>query len=557
MAGRFFSSGSGSRRRRSARVVGQRLADVGARLVNRGICCAAMRLVPGRFARALALVAGMVSWSWASPCGAQELPRVAGTRGVVVGGLVSDPHVEDVLGLGRVKFHGLIASELSVIGYRVVHASAAANKRDAGLPPLTLIGTVKEEICDDQAPRQCRVAVQWELQDRKGVVTYRTLTRAVDQAETLEKQRRALVEATLHSLLQRRRFALQLTDSQDAPKPAANQPLGFKRCERTATALPQASRAVAAALVFVESGSRLSAGAIVSPDGLILTGANGVEPSAPLFVRLSAEQKLPAEVVKLERAADVALLHVAAHFDTTCLALRDAALASGAPVFGISSQASEDRAISLTASVVQRTGETGRLSWLETDPRIAKIDGGPLLDEEGSVAAVVAAHPAGEPKASVARAIDVPSALSALGIKSAAITDPRLFDLQGQPAPAVGYVRDADDPAFVLARRTTYGTSRDAHVLRTAGVWTAAVGALAVATTWSAFRASDDLTDHEYNRLVVLNGVSWAVFGLGVVGFGVSYVWPEGHDVVAAQSAGRPRLRLGLGAGGFSLSGAL
>jgi hypothetical protein len=322
-------------------------------------------------------------------------------------------------------------------------------------------------------------------------------------------------------------------------------------------ALPQASRAVAAALVLVESGSRLTAGVIVSPDGLIVTGAGGIEPGAPLLVRLSAAQKLAAEVVKLEPGADVALLRVAGHFDSTCLGLRDSALENGAPIFGISSPPSEDRAISLTESVVQKTQAAGKLAQLEVDARIAKLDGGPLLDAEGRVAGVVLARAGtSEPKPS-ARAIDSPSALRTLMIKPAPITDPRLLELQGQPAPAVGYVRDADDPPFVLGRRTTYGTSRTAHTLRTAGLWTAAVGGVAGVVTWTAFLTSHNLSDHAYNRLAVLNGVSWTVMGLGVLGFGVSYAWPEGHDVVAAQSARREPLRIGLSARGISLSGAL
>jgi S1-C subfamily serine protease len=514
-----------------------------------------MRFEPRLFAHALALVAALAGWSWTTPAVAQDLPRVSGTRRVSVAGIGSDAHVQDVLGIARFKFQGVIASELAAIGYRVVDERAASERQAA--PPLTLVGTIKEEVCDEQAPRQCRVAIQWQLEDGKGVVSYRTLTRAVDQSASLDKQRRALVDGALVSLLGRRRFALQLTDKQAAPKPVVNEVLGFKRCERGPTALPQGNRSVAAALVFVESGSRLSAGAIVSPDGMILTGASGLDAQAPLLVRLSAEQKLPAELVKLDASADVALLRVAAHFDTTCLGLRETPLPSGAPVFGISSPPSEDRAISLMESVVQKTLEAGAVSTLETDARVAKLDGGPLLDDQGRVAAVVAARSTKDAKSPLARAVDVPSALRALGVKPAAITDPRLLDLQGQPTPAVGYVRDPDDPPFVLARRTTYGTSRTAHTLRKAGLWTAGAGALAVAVTWASFRSSNDLSTHEYNRLVVLNDLSWGVLGLGVVSFGLSYAWPEGHDVVAAQSARRVPLRIGLGPGGLSLSGQL
>ena len=115
---------------------------------------------------------------------------------------------------------------------------------------------------------------------------------------------------------------------------------------------------MAASLVFVESGSSLARGSIISGDGLILTQARTIDPNAPLRVRFSAEQTLSAQVVALDHDADVALLHVDSHTDTTCLPLRDAPLVAGAAVFGVSSEPSEDSAVSLTGSVVQN-GATG------------------------------------------------------------------------------------------------------------------------------------------------------------------------------------------------------
>ena len=129
------------------------------------------------------------------------------------------------------------------------------------------------------------------------------------------------------------------------------------------------------------------------------------------------------------------------------------------------------------------------ISLLEIDARIARGDGGPLLDDEGRLAAVVSSH-FGQPTASRAHAVDVQTALSALDIKPAAITDPRLLDTPAERAPAVGYVRDRDDPPFVLTKRYTYGTSIMAHRVRTAGFVVAGIGALGVAATWLNFRGN-------------------------------------------------------------------
>jgi S1-C subfamily serine protease len=495
----------------------------------------------------------------ARPLAAQELPHVKGTRPVVVQGLTSDVHNEDLLGLGRTKFQGFIASELASVGYHVWRMSQEPGEREQGPAPLTLVGIVKEELCDEQTPRQCRIAVQWELQDHKGVVAYRTLTRAVDQSAAQARQARELVSGALRSLLLRPRFALQLTDSAEAPRPIT-EPLGFERCSRAEVALPGGARAAAAAYVLVESGSRLAGGAIISPDGLILTEASALDPPAPLFVRLSAQQKLPAEVLTLAQRADVALLHVSGHFDATCLPLRSAPLATGAPLFGVSSPLSEERATSLSGSVVLDVQLRGGLGLVRTDPRIAQAEGAPLFDEAGRLAAIVSGRLLTQDGGTKAQAIDVSSALGALRIEPAAITDPRLLRTPGLSGNVdVHYVRDADDPPFVLTQRYTYGTSGSAHALRRASLWAAGIGALGVMGTWTSFRTSGDLSSSAHSRLVVLNDLSWGLTALGAVGFGVSFALPEAHEVVdvRVQSGQRPRFQLALAPRGVVLSGAL
>jgi S1-C subfamily serine protease len=514
----------------------------------------------GVMLRVLSRCAGVVAFALATcPLRAQELPKVRGTRPVAVQGLVSDVHNEDLLGLGRTKFQGFIASELASVGYHVWRMSQDAGAREQGAAPLTLVGIVKEEICDEQTPRQCRIAVQWELQDRKGVVAYRTLTRAVDQSELRERQTRELVSGALRSLLQRPRFALQLTDAAETSQPLI-EPLGFERCSRADVALPSGARAAAASYVLIESGSRLAGGAIVSPDGLILTEASVLDAKAPLFVRLSAQQKLPADVLTVAPHADVALLHVSGHFDATCLPLRSGPLTTGAPLFGVSSPLSEERATSLNGSVVQELQLRGGVGLVRTDPRIAQAEGAPLFDEAGRLAAVVSGRLLAQDSGTKAQGVDVPSVLAALRLKPAAITDPRLLQTAGlSPNSDIHYVRDADDPPFALTQRYTYGTSSSAHTLRRVSAWTAGVGALGVALTWASFRSSGHLSEHSHNRLVVLNDVSWALTGLGVVGLGASFVWPEPHDVVAVrvQSAQKARFRLAWVGPGVVFSGAL
>jgi len=243
------------------------------------------------------------------------------------------------------------------------------------------------------------------------------------------------------------------------------------------------------------------------------------------------------------------LLRVPAQTDTTCTPLGET-LPQGAAVFGISSEMSEDRAVSLTASVVQKTSASGP----QVDARIARAPGGPLLDGDGRLVAVVV----GEAEAGhTAHATDIDHVLAALNIKPAAITDPRLLDRAVGPAPATHYVRDTDDPPFQMTKIYTYGTGQTARRVRTIGMAATAVGAFGVAATWLSFRANRNMTERAHDRTVLLNGASWVLLGLGALGWGASYAVPEGHDVVAGHSSAQRDLFLRVGVGAVTFGGAL
>lgn len=467
---------------------------------------------------------------------------------LIVDGISVPPHGEDLLGIARLKFHGLIAGELRGAGYVVV------TREEAAAGALTLVGLLKEEICEDQEPPQCRVSLQWQLEDAHGVVVYRTTARAVEQAATLDAERRNLVLATLRSLLQRPRFALALTPSAASPT-RPDETLGFKRCGRPPLELPRAMRGVAAALVHVQSGSDVVAGTIVSGDGLVLTSARSLSEHAPLQVRFMGGQSLPAEIVALEREADVALLHVQAHTDATCVPLREDSPPAGAKVFGVGSDAGQDAALSLSGGSLEKTSRAGSVALLQVDAQIARSEGGPLLDEQGRLVGVISAAHGRPENASSALSVEALSALVALRVRPATATDPRLLPGK-RDVVAWGYVRDADDPPFVLTRRYTFGTSSAAHTLRRTSAVVAVVGALGVGTSWIVYRLNARPSPAAHDRSVIANDLSWIVLGLGAVGLGVSYALPEGHDHVAAESASR-RLFFRVGAAGAELGATL
>lgn len=129
------------------------------------------------------------------------------SRPLAVEGLTTDAKVPDLLGMSRVGFQGVISSELRSVGYLL------AGEDGSALPPLVLVGVIEEQVCDELTPKQCRIAIEWELQQQGGVVVYRTTTRAVEQQPGFEAMRRGLVQGAVRSLLSRRRFTLRLSDA--------------------------------------------------------------------------------------------------------------------------------------------------------------------------------------------------------------------------------------------------------------------------------------------------------------------------------------------------------
>jgi hypothetical protein len=155
----------------------------------------------------------------------------------------------------------------------------------------------------------------------------------------------------------------------------------------------------------------------------------------------------------------------------------------------------------------------------------------------------------------LALAIDARAALGVLGFKPATITDPRL-----DPEPeTAGYVRDSDDPPYILGRRYTYGTSESAHSLRTAGWVSASVGAGGVIFSWFTYRSTRNPSPGARDRFVVVNDLCWGLLALGAIGVGVSYALPEAHEFVPVNVAARPRsqIRVGLTLTGLSIGAEL
>jgi serine protease Do len=170
------------------------------------------------------------------------------------------------------------------------------------------------------------------------------------------------------------------------------------------TALGQLSRDLQAlvaraapSVVGIEQRRGHGSGFVLAPDGYLLTNAHVARGLAPLQVRLSGSEPVPAERVGLDARTDLAVLRVASSGLAPLALAEGAALAPGALVVAIGNPLGFERSVTLgVVSALYRTlpsPDGGALDGLlQTDAAVNPGNsGGPLLSADGEVVGVTTA----------------------------------------------------------------------------------------------------------------------------------------------------------------------
>ena len=140
-----------------------------------------------------------------------------------------------------------------------------------------------------------------------------------------------------------------------------------------------------------EDGSALGSGFIIGADGLIVTNRHVIVSARTVRVRLSDSRELPAKVVGVDAATDIALLKVQAKGlpvlrlgSSENVSVGDAVIAIGNP-YGLGQ--------TVTSGIISARGRTLEedpyIDFLQTDAAINRGNsGGPLLSGDGTVLGV-------------------------------------------------------------------------------------------------------------------------------------------------------------------------
>ncbi len=243
------------------------------------------------------------------------------------------------------------------------------------------------------------MSVDWQLYSRvRNQVVVRVSTHGqsrLDQ-DVPGGAARLITEAfadNLHALAQNPEFRAGV----NLPKPftAGLQTPGRQSPIALAGSLKAGPRKIADAtgsVVMITNDLGTGSGILVSSDGYILTNAHVVGDGTSARVRWSDGLETMAEVVRVARTRDVAIIKTNPR-DRTPLAIKRGAVTPGARVFAIGTPRERAFQNTVSSGVISAERVIDGLRYIQSDVSIsAGSSGGALLDESGSVIGITVSH---------------------------------------------------------------------------------------------------------------------------------------------------------------------
>jgi S1-C subfamily serine protease len=238
------------------------------------------------------------------------------------------------------------------------------------------------------------VIVEWQLYDsfiKKVILDTETAGSWRQTGNSTGVVQRAFRNA-LHALIAMGTLP-KLVATNNAPvaeMPTANSLSITPQSTKVALSLPEDMEKAMDGVVVIRAGQITASGAIVSPNGYILTAAHAVSGVNEVGVVLKNGLELTASVVRIDTIQDVALIKIPGEgHHALGLNFGDAAKI-GSELYAIGAPAGEKLSSSVTHGVVSGYREIGGQKFIQTDASISPGNsGGPLLDKSGKVIGVV------------------------------------------------------------------------------------------------------------------------------------------------------------------------
>jgi len=206
------------------------------------------------------------------------------------------------------------------------------------------------------------------------------------------------------------------TDDDPAPPP-------LKVDYRTASQ-PVRLEDAAKGVVLVRVSGGFGSGAVISPDGYILTNHHVTRNAKRVHIRWADGSETTGEVVRTDPARDVSLIK-AAKAPGAALGLRHRPVEIGEVVYAIGTPLDGELQNTVTRGVVSAKRSIHGLDFIQSDAQVTHGDsGGPLLDASGAVVALTDMGLDPAKGAGLNFFIPIDEALKALGVEPVAAAAP-------------------------------------------------------------------------------------------------------------------------------------
>lgn len=457
--------------------------------------------------------------------------------------VLSAPTLDDITVVNE-KYVLAFLQEMRGLGYRALGGeNLAFAQDDSHKAEFVLGGVLKELECADEAGGTCGIGVEWELLHvRSKTVVYRVMARHEETGlKKMDSTRAAneLLLGALRSLLSRSRFVAALELGPEAAKPAGEPlPLGqIRRCEAAPTDMKRQSDDALRATVVIKTGDGVGSGVIVSPDGLVLTAAH-VATEDEVDVRFKDGQSAKATVLRVDDERDVALLQLQkSQQDVPCLALSQVVPGTGTELYALGSPTGEALAFSVSRGIVSGRRTLDGNSYLQTDASVSPGNsGGPLVDEEGRVVAIVSFKITGDGVEGVGFGVPTSTALLGLSLEIGDSTGSLRVPRAAAGAPTASLVIDDPDPPFYYVGKHAEGkTPGWVKPVRGWG-WTLGISGVATLLATGLPKSNPD----NFGKLRTWNTVGWVAAYLGTGMVVTSYVAVKRRDPEAPPRSPKP-----------------
>jgi serine protease Do len=439
--------------------------------------------------------------------------------------LIKSEETGEVNGL-KDEFVDLFNDELRNAGYPVPKISRSAFKEDS-LPETdyVLAGTLTEFDCNDEQGTTCALAIEWELLHRATETVVYKMTARAEETEfgRLEgkKAAKTLLLGGLRSLLARRKFVEAFSGAAPSSSGAASPEFSaqaLKRCSDSAAKMPKESEKALGGTVLIKTKQGIGSGAMISPDGFILTAAHVVDEDV-VDVKLKSGGTAKARVLRVSKDKDVALLRLE-NWDkrAPCLPVSSGSPKTGEDVYVLGAPGGEELAFSLSRGIVSGMRTFKGTSFLQTDASINPGNsGGPIVNATGQVLAITSWKVAHEDMEGLGFGVPVSTALSALAIEFGDETGTIVPEAKSQASASDAFVDTPEVPWFYVGDEAVGKTPGWVQPVRTWGYATAGTGAVVLLFS---FVMSDPSATRPYPE----NALGPFIVGCSLLGVGVGMV---------------------------------